>query len=398
MKQKTDVLGDGRLIFLLGGLAAFGPLAIDLYLPALPAIAAGLSGTMQQVQLSVTVFLAGFGVGMLFYGPISDQYGRRVVLLSGVALFVVASFACMVAQDISQLLIARFFQAVGGGAGSVLARAVLRDMFAPSEAIRKLSLMAMVTSVAPLLAPMLGSIILSVFSWRGTFAAMLLWGGVACWVVWKWLPETLPPEQRQQTNLVGVFSAYWKMLTDLPAVCLLITGGMSFAALFAYITGSPYFFIELKGFTPMQYSFIFAANALGILLSNYLNSRLIKHAQPVTILRSACLIGFIAAIGFVGSVAFGVHSPFWAMGLLFLIIGMTGLLGANCVGLLMVRFDTNAGAAAALFGATQFGLGMLASASVSYFHGAAGYGLAGVIVFVTGASLIAATVYNRVRE
>ena len=136
---------EGRFVLLLGALVAFGPLAIDLYLPALPAIGAGLSASAETVQLSITVFLAGFSLGMLFYGPISDRYGRRTVMLTGIALFSLASLGCMLATSVDQLIAARFVQALGGGAASVLARAVVRDVYTPTEAIRKLSLMAMVT-------------------------------------------------------------------------------------------------------------------------------------------------------------------------------------------------------------------------------------------------------------
>lgn len=159
-------LPPAQLIALLGALVAFGPLAIDLYLPALPAIAHGLGASIEAVQSSVTVFLAGFSLGMLLYGPLSDRYGRRPVLLAGMALFTVASLACWLADSVELLIAARFAQAMGGGAASVLARAVARDVFAPKEAIRQLSRMAMVTSVAPLLAPMLGSAVLAWGGWR----------------------------------------------------------------------------------------------------------------------------------------------------------------------------------------------------------------------------------------
>jgi len=135
---------EGRFLLLLGALVAFGPLAIDLYLPALPAIAVGLAAAPELVQASITVFLAGFALGMLFYGPLSDRYGRRPVMLAGIALFTLASLACLLAVSGEQLVLARFAQALGGGAASVLARAVVRDVYAPTEAIRKLSLMAMV--------------------------------------------------------------------------------------------------------------------------------------------------------------------------------------------------------------------------------------------------------------
>lgn len=378
---------EGRFILLLGALVAFGPLSIDLYLPALPAMAAGLAASAEAVQLTITVFLAGFSVGMLFYGPISDRYGRRTVLLSGIALFALASLACVLAVAVEQLILARFLQALGGGAASVLARAVVRDVYTPTEAIRKLSLMAMVTAIAPLLAPILGSVLLEHFGWRGTFGALLVWGLLSLLVVCFQLPETLPAERRGQLSLASAFAAYGRLLSDPAAVGLLLAGGMSFAAMFAYITGGPFYFIELHGYSPLAFSLLFAANALGIFTANFLNSRLVRRQG------AAVMAGVGSGCGFVGAlllwVASGVGDALPAvLAGLFIVVSMTGLLGANCVGLLMARYPQNAGAAAALFGASQFGLGMLASATISYFHEPNGRVMAWVILAVSAMSLL----------
>ncbi len=389
-----DTAREGRFVLLLGALVAFGPLAIDLYLPALPAIAQGLAATPEAVQLSITVFLAGFALGMLFYGPVSDRYGRRTVMLSGIALFAVASLACMLATSAEQLIAARFIQALGGGAASVLARAVVRDVYAPTEAIRKLSLMAMVTAIAPLVAPLLGSVLLGWFGWRGTFAAVLAWGILSFAVVWWQLPETLPAERRGQLPLGAAFAAYLHLLRDPVAIGLLLAGGMSFAAMFAYITASPFYFIELQGFSPTAYGALFAANALGIFAANFVNSRLVKARG------AAAMAGVGSACGFAGAVllALAVAQPDCVAAVvagLFVVVSMTGLLGANCVGLLMARYPQNAGAAAALFGSSQFGLGMWASAAVSYTHDGSGRPMAWVIVATTAASLVGYLLYRR---
>jgi len=389
-----DTAREGRFVLLLGALVAFGPLAIDLYLPALPAIASGLAASAEAVQLSITVFLAGFSLGMLFYGPISDRYGRRPVMLSGIALFAAASLACMLVTAVEQLIVARFVQALGGGAASVLARAVVRDVYTPTEAIRKLSLMAMVTAIAPLLAPLLGSLLLVQFGWRGTFAAVVLWGMLSLLVVWFQLPETLPVDQRGQLPLSRAFAIYGSLLVDPVALGLMLAGGMSFAAMFAYITASPFYFIELHGFSPFAYGLLFASNAVGIFAANYLNSRLVKSKGP------AVMAGLGSGLGFLGALllwlAAGVNDALPAVILgLFVVVSMTGLLGANCVGLLMARYPQNAGAAAALFGASQFGLGMLASAAVSYTHDGSGRPMAWVILAATAASLAGYLLFRR---
>ena len=393
MSVPTAQAQGGRLIWLLGALVAFGPLSIDLYLPALPAIAEGLAATPEAVQASITVFLAGFAVGMLFYGPISDRLGRRPVMLTGIALFALASLACLLAASVEQLVAARLAQALGGGAASVLARAVVRDVYAPTEAIRNLSLMAMVTAIAPLLAPLLGSGLLAVFGWRGTFGAVLLWGLLSFAVVWRQLPETLPPARRGQLPLAAAFAAYGRLALDPYAVGLLLAGGMSFAAMFAYITGSPFYFIELHGWAPASYSLLFASNALGIFAANFINSRLVRQRGAASLAGIGCAAALIGGVVLAGASEW--PQAGWAvMPALFVVVSMTGLLGANCVGLLMTRYPQNAGAAAALFGSAQFGFGMWASAAVGYFHDGSGRPMAWVILATTLASMLGYLIYR----
>lgn len=397
MSDATAVPGKAagaRLVLLLGALVAFGPLAIDLYLPALPAMATGLAATPHAVELSVTVFLAGFSFGMLFYGPISDRYGRRKVMLTGIALFALASLACMLAASIGQLIAARVLQALGGGAASVLARAVVRDLYDGPEAIRKLSLMAMVTAIAPLVAPLIGSVLLNHFGWRGTFGAVFLWGVASLAVVWAQLPESLPAQRRGQLPLGRAFAAYGRLLADPVALGLLLAGGMSFAAMFAYITASPFYFIELHGFAPAAYGLVFAANALGIFGANYVNSRLAPSHGPAAMAGAGCVLGLAGAL----IVPASMGTPAGLTGViagLFLTVSMTGLLGANCVGMLMAKYPQNAGAAAALFGASQFGMGMLASAGVSFFHDGSGWPMAWTIALTMTVSMLGYLLFRR---
>lgn len=375
------------LVFLLGTLAAVGPLSIDLYLPALPAIAVGLSATLEIVQYSITVFLAGFSFGMMFYGPISDRYGRRSIMLTGIALYIFASLVCMLATGAEQLIVGRFLQAIGGGAAAVLARTVIRDIYPPIEAIRRLSLMAMVTAIAPLIAPIIGSLLLGLFGWRGTFLPLVLWGAISFVMVLTQLAETHPLERRSQLSLGRAFAIYADLLFDPYAMGLIFAGGMSFAAMFTYITASPFYFIEVQHFSPTVYGLSFAANALGIFAANYANSRLVRNLGPIP------MVGIGSALSVCGALILLVCIPRpdtlpWVIFGLFLVVSMTGLQGANCVGLLMARYQKNAGAAAALFGASQFGLGMWASAVVSHQQDATGQAMAWVIGLTTSLSFL----------
>lgn len=373
--------GERRMSALLGMLAAFGALAVDLYLPALPAIGASLRATPDAVQLSVTAFLAGLMLGMLFCGPLSDRVGRRKVLLCGIGLYALASLSCMLAGSVQQLIAARFLQALGGGAAFVLSRAVARDLFPGERAIPMLSAIAMVSGVAPLVAPLIGSTLMQVVGWRGAFAAMLAWALLGLAVVWRRLPESLPRERRINLPLPRVFDVYWRLLTDRVAVGLMLAGGMAFAAMFAYITAGPFYFIELRGWTPTQYGLVFAVNALGMLLTNALNRRCASRYAPAAMMRIGCLLGVAGSLALLASVA-GPGGPSLALAGLFVVVSVTGLLGANGIGLLMARYPREAGAAAALFGAAQFGFGAGASAMVSVLHD----GSARPMGFVIGAA------------
>ncbi|KFI05670.1 multidrug effflux MFS transporter [Massilia sp. BSC265] len=390
----VDRPSEGRMTVLLGMLAAFGALAIDLYLPALPTIGAELGATPSAVQLSVTLFLAGFTIGMLFCGPLSDRLGRRPVLLGGVALFALSSLGCMMAGSVEQLIAARLLQALGGGAAFVLSRVVVRDLFPGVAAIRMLSLLAMVSALAPLLAPLAGSGLMTLFGWRGTFAALVAWALLAFAVVWTMLPESLPPQRRVQVSPMKLFGVYRSLLGDRAVVGLLLAGGMSFAAMFAYITAGPFYFIELHGFTPVQYSLVFAANAFGIFLANFVNRRCATHPGPEAMMRIGCVLALAGAMLLLAAVL-GRASVWVAMIGLFAVVSMTGLLGANGIGLLMARFPNQSGAAAGLFGAAQFGLGALASVAVSLLHDERGLAMAGVILSVSTFSLLGLALHRR---
>lgn len=384
---------DAGLTVLLGALVAFGPLAVDMYLPALPALAAGLGASIDAAQGSITVFLAGFALGMLFYGPLSDHYGRRRVMLGGIALFAVTSLACLLATSLPQLLLARALQALGGGAASVLARAVVRDRFEGAEAIRRLSLMAMVTALAPLVAPLAGSLLLRGFGWRGTFGALTLWGLLCLAVVWRRLPESLPPERRGGQTLGRAFGAYRALLSHPPALGLVLAGGMSFAAMFAYITAAPFYFITLHGFSPLRFGTVFACNALGILAANYANSRLARRVGAQRLAGIGTVGGLLGAVLLFATRDAAGALPAALAGL-FVVVGVTGLLGANCVGLLMNRYPQSAGAAAAVFGAAQFGFGMAASALVDRLHDGTGGPMAEVILGASAVSLAGYLLYH----
>lgn len=366
---------DGRLILLLGALAACGPLATDMYLPSLPSIAQSFGVSAAAAAMTLTSFMAGFSIGMLLYGPLSDAYGRRPVLLGGIALFTLASIACWFSYSVGELTFVRFLQALGAGAASVLARAIARDAHEPSDAAKVLSMVAIVTSIGPLLAPLIGGQLLLLGGWRVVFIALTLFG-LACGVAaWLRVPETWPAEKRESAAVLRSFAAYGRLLRDPLVWGHMLCGGMAFAAMFTYISATPFVYIEYFHVSPQHYGLFFGANVFGIMLGNFLNTRFIGRVGTLRMVSMASTISIIASF-FVALMCVTGWGGLWSIVTgLFFVVGVVGLLSANCATDLMYRYPKNAGAAAAVFGATQLGLGAFASVVVGWFPGISPLGM-----------------------
>ncbi|HTH59636.1 MAG TPA: Bcr/CflA family multidrug efflux MFS transporter [Paraburkholderia sp.] len=366
---------DRRLILLLGALAACGPLGTDIYLPSLPSIAASFGVSAAAAAATLTAFVAGFSLGMLLYGPVSDAYGRRPVLLAGIGLFTVASVACWLAGSIGQLTLMRFLQALGAGAASVLARTIARDAHEPGDAAKVLSMVALVTSVGPLLAPLIGGQLLLLGGWRTVFVALTLFGvfcGVAAYLR---VPETWPPEKRASSAVLQSFAAYGRLLRDPVVWGHLLCGGMVFAAMFTYITATPFVYIQYFHVSPQHYGLFFGMNIVGIMAGNFLNTRFVGRFGALRLVSAASTVASIAAL-FVALVCVTGWGGLWSIVAgLFFVVGVVGILSANCATDLMYRYPRNAGAAAALFGATQLGLGAVAGFVVGRFPGISPVGM-----------------------
>ncbi|HEX4844163.1 MAG TPA: multidrug effflux MFS transporter [Limnobacter sp.] len=370
------------LFLLLAALAAFAPLAIDLYLPSLGQIALDLNTTGGRAEQTVTVFLAGFALGMLFYGPLSDRYGRRKMIFAGTSLFVLASVACMFAQSIEQLLAFRLLQAFGGGAAAVVARAVVRDLFSETDAARVMAMIGMVTSLAPMLAPMAGAWVLLVGSWRHEFFVLAVFGGLCMWGAHRLLPETLSTS-RSQSSLRMAFKGYGQVIRQPGSLWLIGTGGCHFAAMFAYITGTPLVYMGQFGVSEQTYALLFGANIVSLMLFGWYSARHVKKTGThVLIVRGnmaslagALLVGVAAWLLPVGPSALGTM----VAGFL-LCVGSLGCVAPNTMAQLLEKHPNNAGAASALYGFAQFGLGGLASFGVSLVHNGTAQPMASLVM------------------
>lgn len=351
-------------ICFLGMLVGFGPLSIDMYLPSLPTIAQSLHTNTEWVQLSVSTFLTGFCAGMLFYGPLSDKYGRRAILLIGMTIYIVASLACSMATNIEQLLAARFLQAFGGGVGPVLGRAIVRDSFPPHRITHVLSMMQLVTMLAPLLAPFIGSVVLLWFGWKTQFL-LLAFIGLVCWLItYFFLAETNQSCHQHPLNMSTFFQAYYRILKQPQSFGYILCLSAMFGGMFTYVAGSPFVYINYFHILPQDYGFYFGINVVGIVLATLINNYCVKRYAVQRVLMTE--MGLVALAG----IAFFLAAPdslFAIMLPLFIFVGLTGAITPNVMTSLLKQHSHAAGAAMALAASTQFAGGFVASGALSYF-------------------------------
>lgn len=357
-----------RMVLILGALSAFSAMSIDMYLPAFPQIARDLGVPLGTVQLSISAFLFGSAAGQLFYGPLADRWGRRRPLLCGLALYIASAIGCACVRTGEGLLFWRVVMAVGGGAGMVISRAVVRDLYNTTEAARMFSLLMLVMGVAPILAPIAGGQILLVTGWRGIFGFLGVFGLLSFGAAAAGLRETLPVERRIRRNSFEMIAIYWHLLRNRHYTGHAIALGCVAGVNFAYISGAPFFFIELHGISPQQFGFFFSVNACGLIGASQVNRRLLRRFTPQRILHVSFMVNAAAAILLTASVMTGRGGFPLQLALIFICLSMTGLLYPNVTALALAPFDKAAGSASALLGTIQYTLGASAGALVGMFH------------------------------
>ncbi|MEO5823445.1 MAG: multidrug effflux MFS transporter [Vicinamibacteraceae bacterium] len=369
------------LLLLLGILTAIASLSIDMYLPALPAIAADLRAAPGLLEATLAAFFAGFALGQLVYGPLSDRVGRRAPLLGGLALYSVASIVCAMAATPGVLIAGRTAQALGGAAALVIARAVVRDLYDAQDAARVFSRLILIMGLAPVLAPSLGSLLLVRFSWRAVFWLLAAFG-VACLIATaRRLPETSP--RTAAGGLSTVVRGYLRILADLRFVGLALGGGFAAAGMFAYIAASPFVFIEQFGLSPRQFAIIFGCNAFALIGNSQLNRLRLRRSTPALILGRQLYVTAGAAIVIAALAWAGVTSWLLLTAGLFVFVGTIGAVGPNTTAAALARYREDAGSASALLGSLQFALAALAGAAVGTWHDGTARPL-GTVVLVCG--------------
>lgn len=349
-------------------LVAFGPMSIDMYLPAMPSIARDLAADSGAVQLTLSAFFLGFALGQFVYGPMSDRYGRRPIIIGGVLLYVISSGICALSADVEQLVAMRFLHAIGGSAAAVVARATVRDFFAGNEAARVLSLIMMVMSAAPLAAPFIGGYLLLWFDWRAIFWTLTGFGTLCLVATMLWLQEGNPPERRQRSSWATVGLNYLRVITSRQALGCILSSAFAAAGMFTFFAGSPFVYIELYGVPAENYGYLFGLNILGLICLGYLNSRLVTRIGIFPLLTLGVSISALSGIALLAAALTGFGGLIGLVIPLFCYISALALIGANGMAGALDCFPRIAGTVSAVAGGMQFGTGAIAGGLVSNFH------------------------------
>ncbi|WP_329050562.1 multidrug effflux MFS transporter [Amycolatopsis sp. NBC_01488] len=347
-----------KFVLVLGGLTAFGPLSIDMYLPALPRMANDLHAADATVQLTLSAFIVGLALGQLVLGPLSDALGRRRPLLVGLVLYVVGSVLCAVSPDAWLLVAARGVQSLGAAAGIVIARATVRDLYSGTAMTKFFSTLMLVSGLAPILAPLIGGQLLNWTSWRGVFVVLTVFGALLLAVVVFAFPE--PSVSRSPARLGQVMRTYGRLVLDRSFAGYALAAGLLFASMFAYISGSSFALQGVYGLSPQAYSVVFGVNGVGIVLAGQLNGRLVGRVPERTLLLSGLLLGVFGGASVLVSAV--TRAPLAVLLVsLFLLVSSIGLVMPNASSLALASHARSAGAASALLGVLQFVVGAVAT-------------------------------------
>ncbi|HZA73915.1 MAG TPA: multidrug effflux MFS transporter [Propionibacteriaceae bacterium] len=344
----------------LGLLSTFGPISLDLYLPALPELAAELEASASAAQLTITACLIGLAVGQIIAGPLSDRFGRKRPLMIGLVAYALASLACAFAWSISVLLVLRLIQGLAGAAGIVIARAVARDLYEGRRLVVFFSRLVLVSGLAPVIAPVLGGQLNRVMSWRGIFGVLAGIGVVLVLAGYLGLKESLPPERRHTGGLGVTLRGFGVLIRDRFFVGVALAGGLAGASMFAYIAGGTFVLQRIYGLTPQAFSLAFGVNSIGIMAAAQLSGRLTRRHSPVAVLAIGLAVNLTGSLCLAATVLLGLGLPF-VLGSLFIMVSAIGLVLPTSTALGLSNYPERAGTASALLGLLQYLVGGLAA-------------------------------------
>ena len=373
-----------QLIIVLGSLIALGPLTIDMYLPAFPELARDLDASAASVQLTLTGMLGGLAVGQLVIGPLSDAFGRRRPLITGLVVHATASVLCALAPTIHVLSAVRVLQGFAGAAISVVALATVRDLFSGLAVARTMSRLMLVIGMAPIVAPSIGGFILGVTDWRGIFVVLAAAALVLVLVAFLGLRETLPVERRRSARVGATLRTYGSLVQDGTFIALVLMGGLMFASIFAYVSGASFVLQEGFGLDERTFGLVFGANALALTVVSQVNPLLLRRFGQVDVLTAAILISATASASLIVTGLTGAGGLAGVLVPLMVVLGAAGLAMPNTPSLALNRHGEAAGTASAMLGCVQFGVGAVVAPLVGAFGSTTAVPMGTVMLAVTG--------------
>jgi len=349
---------------ILGALMAFTSLSTDIYLPAMPIMAQDLQG---DAELTVTGFLIGFAIAQLIWGPISDHIGRKIPLFIGMVLFVVGSVGCALSYNIEQIIFWRVFQALGACTGPMLARAMIRDLFTRTKAAQMLSTLVIIMAIAPIVGPLLGGQMIKFSSWHSIFWLLAVIGTIMFFLLF-FLPETLTEENRTTASLSSTFSNYLELLKNLPFMRYTLSLTFYYVAAYAFITGSPFVYINYYGITPQHYGWLFAVNIVGVMGISFINRHLVQHFDLDSLLKVTTFIATISILVMTFAVKLNIGGVWMIILPVFVFFSMNGIIAASSTAAALDEIPRNAGSASAIIGSLQYGSGIISTILLSMFR------------------------------
>ena len=365
---------------------ALGPLALDMYLPALPMLEVEFAATPARVQQTVSAYLFGMALGQLAMGPLTDRFGRKPPLLGGLAIFVVTSIGCALADHIESFTLLRFAQALGGSSIMVVVRAVIRDRFDAIQSARVLSLMMLVMGAAPILAPLAGGWLLIAASWRWIFWLLALYAVFCIATAYLFLSESHPPDLRTG-SIGGALAGMWPLARDRLFVGPALVFMSSFGAFFAYLAAAPFVFIQYFRIPAERFGLYFGVNALGFILVSQINRHLVSGRGPRRVLGWGTALLALASLLLLLSAITGIGGFVAVFALLFAMVASLGLIASNVSAVAMAPFGDRAGGAASLLGFSQAMTGVVASAAVGWIDGVGAVPMAAIIAVCAAIAL-----------
>lgn len=375
------------IVVILGLLAMLMPLSIDMYLPALPVISQQFGVPAGSAQMTLSTYILGFAVGQLFYGPMADSLGRKPVILGGTLVFAVAAIACALSQTIDQLIAMRFLHGLAAAAASVVINALMRDIYPKEEFSRMMSFVMLVTTIAPLVAPMVGGAVLVWFSWHTIFWILAVAALIASAMIFFLISETLPAERRQKFHFRTTVGNFASLFRHKRVLSYMLASGFSFAGMFSFLSAGPFVYIEINHVSPQDFGYYFALNIVFLFVMTIVNSRFVRRIGALRMFRTGLFIQFAMAVWMVVSAQ--LNFGFWALVLgVAAFVGCISMVASNAMAVILDEFPHMAGTASSLAGTFRFGIGAITGALLSMFTFNSAWPMIGSIAFCATCSIL----------